>query len=141
MKIISCTENDVKEVYELICDLKDTEFNFAKFKNAFNSKLKDDKNYYILCVEDKQIVGFLSLYIDYQLHHAQKVATIEELVVNNKKRSGGIGKALVDAAIKQAKEKECEIIELTSGFDRDRAHQFYDKNGFEKSSYKFIKNL
>lgn len=137
MEIRKCKENDSKEVYKLMCELENTTFNYKEFEIAFNSKINNIANSYFLCVESNQIIGFLSLNIDYQLHHAGKVATIEELIISSKFRNIGAGKLLLENAIKQAKKKHCEIIELTSNFSRERAHNFYIKNGFKKSSYKF----
>lgn len=141
MDIIRCNEKNIKEVYNLICELKNKEFDFEKFKIAYNSKVSDKKNYYILGRENNTIIGFLSLVIDYQLHHADKVATIEELIVSERYRSKGTGKKLLENAIKYAKEKDCDVIELTSGFSRDKAHKFYENNGFIKGSYKFKMKL
>jgi PhnO protein len=141
MNIRKCEPSDSKEVYSLICELEDTEFNMQDFEIAFTSKLNNSSNYYIVCIEDNKIIGFLGLHIDYQLHHVAKVAMIEELVVSNKNRSQGVGKLLLEKAIQYARENNCEVIELTSSFPRERAHQFYIKNGFEKSGYKFKMEL
>ncbi len=80
--IWSCDEKNIKEVYNLICELKNREFDFEKFKIAYYSKVNNEKNYYILGKESNTVIGFLSLVVDYQLHHADKVATIEELIVS-----------------------------------------------------------
>ncbi len=141
MEIRKCAEIDVKEVYNLICELKEKEFNYEKFKIAFNNKINNKNNYYILCVENENVIGFLSLNIDYQLHHTDKVATVEELIVSSKYRSNGAGKLLLENAVNYAKNNDCEVIELTSGFSRERAHNFYIKNGFNKGSFKFKMNL
>jgi Acetyltransferases len=141
MFVRKCEISDVKEVYDLICELEDTSFIYANFEVAFNCKMKDKENYCILAVEENSIIGFLSLNINYQLHHAGKVATIEELVVTGKYRSKGAGKLLLGSAIECAENNGCDVIELTSNFTRERAHNFYIKNGFEKGSYKFKMKL
>lgn len=141
MEIRKCNKSDIKDVYNLICELKNKEFDYTKFEIAFTSKIEDERNYYIIGVEDSNIIGFLSLVIDYQLHHVEKVATIEELIVSSKYRSNGIGKNLLENAIEYAKNNKCDVIELTSGFSRERAHKFYEKNGFKKGSYKFKMDL
>lgn len=141
MEIRKCNKSNMKDIYNLICELKNKEFDYAKFETAFTSKIEDEKNYYIIGIEESNVIGFLSLVIDYQLHHAEKVATIEELIVSSKYRSNGIGKKLLENAIDYAKNNNCEVIELTSGFSRERAHKFYEKNGFTKGSYKFKMDL
>lgn len=141
MEIRRCTKNDIKEVYNLICELKEKEFEYNQFKIVFNNKINDNKNYYILCIENNSVIGFLSLNIDYQLHHINKVSTIEELIVSSKYRSNGAGKLLLENAINYAKSNNCEVIELTSGLSREKAHNFYIKNGFKKGSFKFKMKL
>lgn len=141
MEIRNCLETDVNEVYNLICELKDKKFDFTKFKEVYESKIGDEKNYFIVGLENNNIVGFLSLVIDFQLHHIDKVATVEELIVSSKYRNNGVGKMLLENAVNYAKESKCDVIELTSGFSRESAHRFYEKNGFIKGSYKFKKNL
>ena len=141
MEINICTITDVYDVYYLICELENTQFDFENFKKVFNSKIEDQKNYCILAKNDSNTIGFLNLNIDYKLHHKNKVATIEELIVSYKFRNNGIGKLLINNAIKYAKNNNCELIELTSNFSREKAHNFYIKNGFKKTSYKFKMDL
>ena len=57
------------------------------------------------------------------------------------RKCNGIGKSLLNNAINYAKEKGCDVIELTSGFSRESAHRFYERNGLSKGSYKFKMNL
>lgn len=141
MEIKECNKSNMKDIYNLICELKNKEFDYTKFEIAFTSKIQDKRNYYIIGIEDDNVIGFLSLIIDYQLHHAEKVATIEELIVSSKYRSKGLGKKLLENAIQYARNNGCDVIELTSGFSRERAHRFYEKNGFTKGSYKFKMDL
>lgn len=137
MKIRKCKETDILEVYNLICELKDKTLDYSNFEIAFKSKLMNDKNYYIVGIENNKIIGFLSLNIDYQLQYASKVALIEEFIVSSEYRSKGYGKELLNKAINEAKNNKCYIIELTSGFSREKAHKFYENNGFKRISYKF----
>ena len=141
MKIRKCLDTDINEIYNLICELKDKKLDFNRFKESYKNKISDEKNYFIIGIETNNVVGFLSLVIDFQLHHADKVATVEELIVSSKYRSNGMGKMLLENAVNYAKESKCDVIELTSGFSRERAHRFYEKNVFIKGSYKFKKDL
>ena len=64
-------------------------------------------------------------------------AVVEYVVVDEKKRSRGIGKALMDYCKERAKEAGCYKIMLTSDKRRDRAHKFYRSLGFEASAEGF----
>jgi GNAT superfamily N-acetyltransferase len=59
------------------------------------------------------------------------------VVVDEKRRSKGIGKALMDYCKERAKEAGCYKIMLTSDKRRDRAHKFYRSIGFEASAEGF----
>ena len=111
------------------------------FQKAYESKVGKSDNHLILALDDGLAIGFLSLSVSFHLHHAGKVATIEELIVTENSRGKGVGKMLVSSAAEFAKEKECEIIELVSGFKRLQAHQFYEKIGFLKRGYSFEMKL
>jgi len=141
MRIRKCEVTQVKAVYHLICELSEKCFDYKNFQQIFNHKLKTNSNYCIVAIEDGEVVGFLNLYIDYQLHHGRKVATIEELIVNAKYRSHGMGTLLLEDAIAHARNNNCEVIELSSHISREGAHRFYFKSGFEKSSFKFKMKL
>ena len=132
MKIRYCQKEDLEAIYKLICELEECNLNHEQFALVYENKLNDEKSHYLV---------FVSVNIDYQLHHENKVATIEELVIDNSYRGNGIGRLLVDFSTKLALEHQCEVIELTSNFKRIEAHQFYQKNDFIKSSYKLIKVL
>lgn len=140
MEIRKCQKDDVEAVYNLICELENKSMEYDKFCKAFNSKIENPCNYFLVAVEES-IVGFISIVINYQLHHENKVATIEELIVGSNNRNKGIGKELLNKAIQCAKENECEVIELTSSMSRVDAHRFYERNNFTKGSYKFKMSL
>ena len=53
----------------------------------------------------------------------------------------GIGKQMLQEAIRIANEKQCMQIELDSDQKRIDAHRFYEKNGFLKTHYKFVKDM
>ena len=59
-----------------------------------------------------------------------KKAFIEDLVVDEKHRNKGIGKKLLEYAIKKAKELNCTHIELTSNPSRLEANNLYITHGF-----------
>ena len=95
----------------------------------------------IVGTAEGRVIGFLSLSIGDQLHHAGKIATVEELVLSFDQRGKGYGTMLLNRALAIARENRCKGIELTSNFSRTDAHAFYLRNGFKKSSFKFKKDL
>jgi ribosomal protein S18 acetylase RimI-like enzyme len=63
------------------------------------------------------------------------------MVVAHGERRRGVGRALVEAACAQLRAKGCGLIEVTSNVDLSGAHGFYRRLGFERTSYRFSKEL
>ncbi|MGD0780879.1 MAG: GNAT family N-acetyltransferase [Dehalococcoidales bacterium] len=70
-------------------------------------------------------------------HGTAPFAVIEYVVVDEKKRSQGIGKLLMEYCKDLAKKAGCYKIMLTSDKRRERAHKFYESIGFEASAEGF----
>ena len=76
-----------------------------------------------------------------KLHRVKKQIFIEDLIVDENFRNRGIGKELLQNAINYADDKACDVVELTSYIDNEKAHKFYENNGFIRHSYKFKKYI
>jgi GNAT superfamily N-acetyltransferase len=70
-------------------------------------------------------------------HDASPWAEIENMVVEEKYRSRGVGKLLIEYVLKRAKETGCYKIQLCSDNKREEAHRFYQSMGFEPSAKGF----
>ena len=70
-------------------------------------------------------------------------AELRALVVAEEKRSGGVGRRLLEAAENWAREQGCREIGLRSNVLRERAHPFYLRHGYEhyKTQKTFRKKL
>ena len=78
----------------------------------------------------EQIVGSLTLAV-FRVPTGVR-AWIEDVVVEGSARSGGIGTALVNAAVDTARKAEARTVELTSRPDRVEANRLYQRLGFER---------
>lgn len=91
---------------------------------------------------DNKIVGMVTLIV-YRLPSVLR-GRLEEIVVDEKCRNMGIGKQLMEEAIKEARERGVEHIDLSSNPKRIGANEFYKKMGFqqrETNSYRlYLKN-
>ncbi|HVS74989.1 MAG TPA: GNAT family N-acetyltransferase [Candidatus Acidoferrales bacterium] len=70
-------------------------------------------------------------------------AEVNGLIVDERHRSAGAGKLLLDEAERWAREHGCSAVNLRSNVIRERAHQFYLRNGYEhyKTQKAFRKKL
>ena len=89
-----------------------------------------DKNTYIfVAVNDGEIVGSLSLYIQNKfIHNGSCVGFIEEVVTREKFHGNQIGSLLVNRAVKKCEEIGCYKVLL---YCYDDVVSFYEKNEFE----------
>jgi len=92
----------------------------------------------LVAEEDGEIIGTTVLVIlPGMAHGTSPFAVVEYVVVDEKWRSRGIGKLLMEYVIARSREVGCYKIMLTSDKRRKRAHKFYKSLGFETSAHGF----
>ena len=137
LKIRKIILEDFDKVYELMNILYEGKLKYDRFKDIYKLKLQDQNSYYIVAIEEDNIVGVLTSELQEKLHRERLQLFIEDLIVEELKRNNGIGKALIENAVNYAKDNNCEVVELTSYKDNVKAHKFYENNGFINHSIKF----
>ena len=70
-------------------------------------------------------------------------AEVNGLVVDDSNRGSGAGAELLTAAEKWARERGCKSMSVRSNVTRERAHAFYERNGYQhyKTQKAFRKTL
>jgi GNAT superfamily N-acetyltransferase len=91
--------------------------------------------------EDGRPLGLIALHRCHMIQYRNPVTRITALVVHQRARRRGIGRLLVDHALRWAAQSGCELVELTSALNRGEAHAFYRDLGFERNSLRFRKPL
>ena len=86
-------------------------------------------------------IGLLTTSTMHVLHRPRPVGRISMMVVAETARSGGVGAALVTEAEARLKAEGCGLVEVTSNAKRIRAHAFYEKLGYERTSIRLAKQL
>lgn len=88
------------------------------------------------------IAGWIGMFI-HRCVEANMRAEISGLVVEERARSLGIGRRLVERAEEWAREKGCETVGVRSNVIRERAHTFYERLGYKhiKTQKTFRKTL
>lgn len=84
---------------------------------------------YVAEIADSLISGWIGVYL-FRSVEMDKFAEISGLVVAEEHRSHGIGKALLYAAEEWARKHGCAVISVHSNVTRERAHGFYQRNGY-----------
>ena len=79
---------------------------------------------------DGEVIGWIHVGVSYLLEVPLR-AEINGLVVGASSRSLGTGARLLEAAEAWARTKKCEGMSVRSNVIRERAHAFYERNGYE----------
>jgi GNAT superfamily N-acetyltransferase len=94
-------------------------------------RVRKDANAACFVAEDKgEIFGWVHASVT-DLLEVDRRAEINGLVVEEKTRSRRTGKYLLEAAENWAREKKCKGVSVRSNVLRERAHRFYEGNGYE----------
>ena len=70
-----------------------------------------------------------------------KFLYIEDLITNQKNRSQGYGKQLLDWLHNEARQQGCNQLHLDSGIQRKDAHRFYERECMQFSSHHYVTQL
>ncbi|WP_231514870.1 GNAT family N-acetyltransferase [Oceanobacillus salinisoli] len=108
------------------------------------SKINSNSLYNTQVAEkDGVIVGMIGMMLGFHYEKNENYVRIVALVVNSKYRRQGIGERLIEKVEEWAKEQGANRIVLNSGNrnERNDAHQFYIRQGFEGKATGFYKAL
>jgi ribosomal protein S18 acetylase RimI-like enzyme len=141
--IREAAEKDIPRLLELY---KQLSFEPDKYSKApiteckrVLKEVKKNPNYALYVAEENgEVAGttFVAV-VPAFAHQSQPFGVIEYVVVDEKCRSKGIGKALMDACLAKAKAAGCYKVMLASSKQRTRAHKFYRSLGFQEDALSF----
>lgn len=138
----TATTNDLPSIIKMLVDDQlgstredaSTPIN-SQYLEAFEI-IDNDPNNELIVLEssEKTVIGILQLtYIPYLTYKGSWRCLIEGVRVHEDYRGQGLGTQLFEWAIKRAKEKNCNIVQLTSNKERSEAIRFYESLGFQAS--------
>lgn len=105
-------------------------------------KMKADKRYCIFVADlDSTVVGFVTTVETIAIDHPNGYMKVNGLAVLPEFQHCGIGKKLMERVEELARERNVSMIGLASGFQRTKAHEFYEHLGYQKSSFWFRKMM
>jgi ribosomal protein S18 acetylase RimI-like enzyme len=91
--------------------------------------------------DDGTVVGFLGLRGGLLYESDDRYAQIMAMVVAESYRQRGVGGQLIRAAEAILAERGVRILVVTTGNQRDRAHKFYENNGYTFTGRRYMKRL
>ncbi|GAA3996344.1 hypothetical protein GCM10022211_01520 [Sphingomonas humi] len=95
----------------------------------------------VVAAQGKTLVGACGVQATVHPHRTAPVGRITILVVAEKHRGGGLGRALVEEAERLLAGRGCTLVEVTSNDRLAPAHRFYEHLGYQRTSLRFAKSL
>jgi GNAT superfamily N-acetyltransferase len=104
-------------------------------------RMKQTDGYQLAALYDENAVRAVAGYRFMEMLHSGKIIYVDDLNTDERFRSKGYGKALLDWLKSEAKAQGCAQIHLDSGVHRESAHRFYFREQLTIKAYHFHAKL
>ena len=131
--------DDIDTLCELLFELFSQEVEFTPNKEVQQKALKtiilneNIGDIYVATINEK-VVAMVNILYTISTALGTKVAIFEDFIVDRNYRNQGIGENLIDFVFEDLNAKNFSRITLLTDNDNLKAHKFYEKKGFIKSS-------
>ena len=95
----------------------------------------------LVAVDGSSVVGLITAHVIPTIHESDPHAMLTTLVVAETHRGAGIGSLLVSHAERWAALKGAVRFSVTSGIQRARTHEFYERRDYARTGFRFTKKL
>jgi ribosomal protein S18 acetylase RimI-like enzyme len=140
LKIRDGDLTDAPELTALMCELG-YETTSAEMESRLISILNDPRYKTLVALNNDKICGVIGTVSASSYLHNDLSGRIIALVVSRDLRQRGIGARLIAAAEKNFIQRGITRVMLTTRFEREEAHRFYEKVGYARTGFRFAKNL
>jgi len=113
----------------------------SEMEMRLDSILADSKYRTFVAVNHGEVCGMIGTCSLYSHEHNNPGGRIMALVVSEGVREKGVGKELVRVAEDDFISRNITRIAFNTRFHREGAHRFYERLGYEKNGFRFVKNL
>jgi ribosomal protein S18 acetylase RimI-like enzyme len=129
---------DFDEVCELIRNELGYPVKITDLQDSIDQMQRDDHYRIFVATDGKSVVGFVGIAMGLAFEVPGSIMTIIALAVSQAYQGSGVGTALLQMAQEFGKTNHASVIFVNSGFPREAAHMFYEKQGFSKKGYIFM---
>ncbi len=131
MKIETVRQIHLEEVRTLCAQLG-YEVEAELLEKRFEWLAKDPDHYFCAATDETgRVVGWGHGFIEKTLITGKRLV-IAAMVVDEGFRSKGVGALILGAIERWGQDQHCEAIRVLSRMTRERAHAFYERNGYSK---------
>lgn len=139
-QITDCTtDHDILDAFEVMSQLR-PHLQREDFITTIH-RLRDTQQFHLVSLKDEGVVrAAMGMRVGESLAWGNYIY-IDDLVTDEKGRSSGYGKTLLDWADQFGKEIGCKELHLDSGVQRHGAHRFYLRERMDILCYHFKKSI
>lgn len=95
----------------------------------------------LVAANGADVIGLATVHLRNMINHEAPLAQLTLLVVDEERRSRGVGRALVDEAEAWARAQGCRRIIVTTALHRTGAHAFYERIGYAHTGRRYGKDF
>jgi GNAT superfamily N-acetyltransferase len=133
---ISLKELDI--AFELVKELR-VDLEYDEFEDlVYEMRHQEYKMFGIF--EQDRLITYAGLSVLVNLYHKRHIY-LYDFVTTSSLKNRGYGSKMMQYLYDYARLRECENFVLSSGLQREITHKFYEKEGFNKKSFLFVKTL
>ncbi|WP_455756288.1 GNAT family N-acetyltransferase [Sulfurimonas sp.] len=136
--------DDLKILSKLLKELFTQEIEFEvdkKLQKKALAKIINSKKIGDIFVlqKKKKVIAMVTILYTYSTALGARVCLLEDMVVDKSYRQKGYGSKLLNSVVKTLNKGDVKRVTLLSDYDNKKAHKFYKKFGFKKSSMVVIR--
>ena len=139
-KIRDAKLSDAPALAALMCELG-YQTTTAEMRQRLKSILSDAHYRTFVAAIEGRVCGMIGTFALPSYEHNDLSGRILALVTSSASRRGGIGRALIAAAERDFAQKGIKRIAVNTRLSRQDAHKFYEALGYERSGWRFVKQL
>jgi ribosomal protein S18 acetylase RimI-like enzyme len=113
----------------------------VEMRKRFKLILSDARFRTFVAETENRVCGMIGTVAYPSYEHNDLSGRILALVASSTSRRGGIGRALIAAAERDFAQKGIKRIAVNTRLSRQDAHKFYEALGYERSGWRFVKQL
>lgn len=113
----------------------------ALARAVFEAYVADPRTGSLIAERDGHAVGVITMELRLRLNYATPEVYVPDLIVTERERGTGIASALFAGAVAFGREHGAHQLTLDSGYQRERAHRFYRREGMTDAGKFFTLSL
>jgi GNAT superfamily N-acetyltransferase len=113
----------------------------SEMRMRLESILVDPRYRTFVAIKQGRVCGMIGTFCHYSYEYNDPSGRIIALVVASDSRGHGIGRQLIVRAENDFAQRDIRRVAVNTRFERKEAHEFYERLGYTRNGFRFVKNL